>query len=105
MTTERFKHDPQNFVGCCGPTLVYVGVRDRKTFDEIGLPCHDSGENDNGHVLTKTKGDMMPGDVTVIFQYWVKSRTIEAWREDCERERAEKSLLGKVYPLPASAEQ
>jgi hypothetical protein len=28
---ERFEHSPQTFVGCMGPTLVYVGIANRKT--------------------------------------------------------------------------
>lgn len=105
MTVERFEHRPENFVGCCSPTLVYVGVRDRKAFDEIGLPCEDSGENKCGHVLTKTRGEIGSGEVTVIFQYWIKSRTMKALLEDLERERAEKALLGKVDPLPSEGGQ
>src|SRR3982074_963104 len=48
--SERFERNPQTFVGCMGPTLVYVGIANRKTFDEIGAPCQDAGENENGHV-------------------------------------------------------
>ena len=75
---ERFEHNPQTFVGCVGPTLVYVGVADRKTFDEIGSPCQDAGENENGHVLTKQIGNHGDNEVTVIFQHWIKSRTLDA---------------------------
>ena len=45
-TVERFERNPQTFVGCTGSTLVYVGVADRKTFDEIGVPCQDSRSED-----------------------------------------------------------
>ena len=75
---ERFEHNPQTFVGCVGPTLVYVGIANRKTFDEIGAPCEDRGENENGHVLVKTVGDLGTKEVTVIFQYWIKARTLDA---------------------------
>ena len=75
---ERFERNPQTFVGCVGPTLVYVGIADRKTFDEIGAPCQDAGENENGHVLVKQVGNHGQDEVTVIFQHWLKSRTLDA---------------------------
>ncbi len=50
----------------------------RKTFDEIGAPCQDAGENENGHVLVKQIGDHGKDEVTVIFQHWIKSRTLDA---------------------------
>ena len=75
---ERFEYSPQTFVGCVGPTLVYVGVGDRKTFDKIGAPCQDAGENENGHVLAKQIGNHGKDEVTVIFQHWIKSRTLDA---------------------------
>ena len=77
-TAERFERNPQTFVGCVGPTLVYVGIASRKTFDEIGAPCQDAGENENGHVLVKQVGDWGKDEVTVIFQHWIKSRTLDA---------------------------
>jgi len=61
-----------------GSTLVYVGVADRKTFDKIGAPCQDAGENENGHVLVKQVGNHGANEVTVIFQHWIKSRTLDA---------------------------
>ena len=76
--SERFERNPQTFVGCVGPTLVYVGVADRKTFDEIGAPCQDAGENENGHVLAKQIGSHGKDEVTVVFQHWIKSRTLDA---------------------------
>ena len=75
---ERFEHDPQTFVGCVGSTLVYVCIGNRQTFDEIGAPCQDAGENENGHVLVKQVGDWGKDEVTVIFQHWIKSRTLDA---------------------------
>jgi hypothetical protein len=83
---ERFERDPQTFVGCMGSTLVYVGVADRKTFDRIGVPCQDDGENENGHVLVKRIGDHGKDEVTVIFQHWIKSRTLDALIADRQAE-------------------
>jgi hypothetical protein len=76
--SERFERNPQAFVGCMGRTLVFVGVADRKTFDEIGAPCQDAGENENGHVLVKQVGNHGENEVTVIFQHWIKVRTLDA---------------------------
>jgi hypothetical protein len=84
---ERFEYNPQTFVGCMGPTLVFVGIANRKTFDEIGAPCQDAGENENGHVLVKRVGDYGDNEVTVIFQYWIKSRTLDALIADRQAER------------------
>jgi hypothetical protein len=84
--SERFERNPQTFVGCMGSTLVYVGVADRKTFDEIGAPCQDAGENEYGHVLVKQIGNHGKDEVTVIFQYWIKSRTIDALIADRQAE-------------------
>ena len=84
---ERFEHNPQTFVGCVGPTLVYVGVADRGTFDKIGAPCQDAGENENGHVLVKQVGNHGDNEVTVIFQHWIKARTLDALIADRQAER------------------
>lgn len=75
---ERFRHNPQVFVGVATASTVYVGVADRGDFDRIGVPCRDHGENENGHVLTKTVGGHGAGEVTVVFQYWLKSLTVAA---------------------------
>jgi len=75
---ERFEHDPQMFVGCVGPTLIYIGVADRKTFDEIGAPCQDAGENENGHVLVKTGWQLGQGRGHGDLSHWIKSRTLDA---------------------------
>jgi hypothetical protein len=83
---ERFERNPQTFVGYMGPTLVYVGVADRKTFDEIGAPCQDAGENENGHVLVKQVGSHGKDEVTVIFQHWIKARTLDALIADRQAE-------------------
>jgi hypothetical protein len=83
---ERFERDPQTFVGCTGSTLVYVGVADRKTFDDIGVPCQDTGENENGHALVKQIGNHGNDEVTVVFQHWIKSRTLGALIADRQAE-------------------
>jgi len=83
---ERFVRNSQTFVGCMGSMLVYVGVADRKTFDEIGAPCQDAGENENGHVLVKQVGNHGDNEVTVIFQHWIKSRTLDALFADRQAE-------------------
>jgi hypothetical protein len=83
---ERFEHNPQTFVGCVGPTLVYVGIADRKTFDEIGVLYLDDGENENGHVLVKRIGNHGDNEVTVIFQHWIKARTLDALIADRQAE-------------------
>jgi len=77
---------PQTFVECMGSTLVYVGVADRKTFDEIGAPCEDAGENENGHVLVKQVGNHGDNEVTVIFRPWIKARTLAALIADRQAE-------------------
>ncbi len=84
---ERFEHKPQTFVGCMGSTLVYVGVADRKTFDRIGVPCQDAGENEDGHVPVKQIGNHGKDEVTVIFQHWIKSRTLDALIANRQAER------------------
>jgi hypothetical protein len=70
-----------------GPTLVYVGIANRKTFDEIGAPCQDAGENESGHVLVKQIGNHGKHEVTVIFQHWIKARTLDALFADRQAER------------------
>ena len=84
--SERFERNPQTFVGCMGPTLVYVGIANRKTFDEIGAPCQDAGENENGHVLVKQVGNHGDNEVTVIFRPWIKARTLGALIADRQAE-------------------
>jgi hypothetical protein len=88
---ERFERNPQTFVGCMGPTLVYVGVADRKAFDRIGVPCQDAGENENGHVLVKQVGNHGANEVTVIFQHWIKARTLDTLISDRQAERGAQS--------------
>lgn len=78
----RFTYDPQQFVGVADPELIYVGIKDREAFDRIALPLTDYGPNDQGHVLIKQLGSMRRGEVTVIFQHWLLSLTIEAMMAD-----------------------
>jgi hypothetical protein len=60
-------------------SYVYVGVADRAAFDRIRAPCHDRGENRDGHVLTKSVEETSDGGrTTVVFQYWIKSLTDDA---------------------------
>jgi hypothetical protein len=101
---ERFEHNAQTFVECVGSTLVYVGVADRKTFDEIAAPCRDAGENDDGHVLVKQIGNHGEDEVTVIFQHWIKSRTLNALIADRQAETSGRaqSPTKPAFPEPAS---
>ena len=85
---ERFIHDPQEFVSVAGATLVYVGLDSRTDFDLIDAHCTDHGENDRGHVLSKSVSD---GRVMVVFQFWVKSLTIEAITADADHKLARTS--------------
>jgi hypothetical protein len=85
---ERFESKPIEFVSVATPTTVYVGIAKREDFDRIAAPCTDHGENDNGHVLTKKVGGFGADEVTVVFQHWIKQRTLEAWVADTEAQRA-----------------
>lgn len=76
MSTDDFVHNPQTFVGVSHPNFIYVGVGSRDDFDRIGVPAIDHGENDVGHVLTKSVEE---NGVRVIFQFWLKSLTAEAY--------------------------
>lgn len=78
---ERFEHNPQLFVGVADARLVYVSLADRGDFDKIGAPCHDHGESENGHVLSKQAGNHGADEVTVVFQYWLTSLTVDALRQ------------------------
>ncbi len=44
------------------------------------------GENENGHVLVKQVGNHGDNEVTVIFQHWIKSRTLDALFADRQAE-------------------
>lgn len=72
MNAERSEHKPVQFVTVANPTIVYVGIADRGDFDKIAKPCHDHGESDNGHVLTKVVGNYGDDEVTIIFQHWLR---------------------------------
>lgn len=73
---EHFDHRPQDYVGTSVPGLVYVGFANRQAFDRITLPMVDHGENDDGHVLTKS---LEADGCRVVFQYWIKSLTAEGF--------------------------
>jgi hypothetical protein len=84
---SRFESKPCDFVGIAGSTLVYVGVGKREDFDKIALPCSDTGESHQGHVLTKTLGGFRSSEVTIVFQHWLKQKTLEATLSDMEAQR------------------
>lgn len=62
-----------------GGTLVYVLMSKRNEFDELAAPVTDHGEKETGHVLSKS---VEGGGIYVVFQYWVKQRTIETIAAD-----------------------
>lgn len=88
LPVERFEHRPMDFIGVALPTIIYVGIASREKFDKIAAPLQDHGENENGHVLIKTVGNMREDEVTVIFQHWIKSLTSKAMLEDRAKTRA-----------------
>lgn len=70
-----------DFVGAHHGELIFVGVADREAFDRIAVPVSDTGWTENGHVLTKwVEQDFGTVTVRVVFQYWIKVLTTEAWR-------------------------
>jgi hypothetical protein len=82
--TERFEYRPTNFVGIADGRSIFIGVGKREDFDKIAVPKIDHGENDHGHVLTKT----VEGDgVQVVFQFWLKSLTADAMIADLKKKR------------------
>lgn len=90
---ERLEHDPTTFVGVMPDgSLVYVGLASRADFDRIDLPARDHGETADGHLLSKRAGDYRTGEVTVVFQYWLKSKTLEALLADAEHRRRQKAV-------------
>jgi hypothetical protein len=90
---ERFEHKPTLFVGVMpSGTYVFIGIDKRDEFDRIDAPVCDNGENQNGHVLTKSIDN---GVVTVVFQYWLKSRTYEAISADMAAERVARAAAVK----------
>lgn len=93
---ERFESKPFDFVSIACPTMVYIGVEKREDFDKIAAPCHDRGPNDSGHVLTKQVGGFKPGEVTVVFQHWIKQKTVEALIADSAARRRAVQPAGDV---------
>jgi len=84
---ERFESKPTDFVSIASPTIVYIGVASRADFDKIAAECVDHGEKADGHVLTKQTGEFKPGEVTVVFQHWIKQVTLKALIADSEARR------------------
>lgn len=81
--SERLEHRPMDYINVLeGGELIYVGFADRAAFDRIALPCTDHGENDRGHLLTKSLFATDDSGIHIVFQYFLKSRTIEALRAD-----------------------
>lgn len=89
---ERLTSEGQtDYVGVYpGGTLVYILMKNREEFDFLALPVTDHGEDNNGHVLSKS---LAADGVHVVFQYWLKSRTYAALSADLAAER-----VGKVQP-------
>jgi hypothetical protein len=81
---ERYEHKPRDFVGIVDPHWIYIGVGKREDFDKIAVPLVNHGENDRGYVLTKT---VEQHGVQVVFQFWIKSRTDEAFIADSRKIR------------------
>ena len=82
---QQFEHRPTDFIGVLpNGEYVFVGMASREDFDKIALPVIDRGENENGHVLIKTVDS---NGISIVFQYWLKSRTAEALRADMDRKR------------------
>jgi hypothetical protein len=86
--SERLEHRPTDFVGVTpNGKFIFVGMAKREEFDKIAATVTDHGQDANGHVLSKA----IEGDgIYVIFQYWLKSRTIEALSADLAAEKARK---------------
>lgn len=101
LPEKFFDEAPQQFVGTTpGGTIVYVGVKDRAEFDKIAAPCMDNGENERGHVLVKNVGGFKSGEVTVIFQHWLKSLTSQGHM--LQRRLAERQQLVSKSSLDAA---
>jgi hypothetical protein len=77
--------DRGDYVAVGGGKVIYILIAKRAEFDRIALPVVDNGENDNGHVITKS---LDQGGLYIVFQHWLKERTIEAIGEDNEKRRA-----------------
>lgn len=89
LDPARFEHAPQTFVSVAIPKVVYIGVADREAFDRIALPLSDRGPSEKGHVLTNAAEDR-EHSVMIVFQHWLLSRTVEAFRFDWQEEQAAK---------------
>ncbi|RUV98276.1 MAG: hypothetical protein EOR57_05765 [Mesorhizobium sp.] len=70
-----------DFIAVADKQLVYIGMTNREAFDRIDLPVLDHGDNnEKGHVLSKKVGNFGSDEVTVVFQYWLKSPTSDGGR-------------------------
>ena len=85
MSRLQVSQNRGNYVAVGDGKLIYILIASRDEFDRIALPAIDNGENDNGHVITKS---LDQGGLYIVFQHWLKERTIEAIREDNEKQRA-----------------
>jgi hypothetical protein len=86
-TNSRLQVRPNrgDYVAIVDGHLIYILIDKRDEFDRIALPVVDNGENENGHVLSKS---IDRAGIYIVFQHWLKERTIEAIREDNEKRRA-----------------
>lgn len=91
-TAPRLVHQPHDFVSVATDDgkLIYIGLKDRAEFDRIALPCTDHGEKETGHLLSKS---LDTDSVWIIFQYWLKSETTEAFLERRQRERRDREAV------------
>lgn len=87
MSSSRLQDCPDrgDYVAVGDGKLIYILIGKRDEFDRIALPATDNGESENGHVITKT---INYRGVYIVFQHWLKERTIEAIAEDNEKRRA-----------------
>lgn len=87
--SDRLEHNPQVFaVVMPSGRLVYVSLAKREEFDRLPLPCTDHGEDRNGHILSKA---LDADGVRIVFQFWQKRRTDEAFSADLAEARARKA--------------
>jgi hypothetical protein len=88
VPSDRFEHRPMKYTHITAPNLIYIGFDKREDFDKIDLPCMDHGENENGHVLTKS----IDSPVHIVFQFWLKALTSEALIADMHARREKRAL-------------
>lgn len=94
LTQPRFAHEPAEFVGVDKDgEFVWIGVEEREKFDRIAAPVRDSGETEDGRVLTKV---VEQGGVRVVFQHWLKHLTTAGISEQLDRKRAAREAAAKT---------